>query len=248
MPQTGHPLSMKRLLIATIALLIIAGLTYFIVGSDPQISPETMQKIKMVSRFKETLPKAEAGDVKAQFEIARMFETGDGTKVDMQKAVNWYMKAADQGYGDAQYQIAWMYANGIGLRQDYAAAAKWYRLASTFHNHTDAQFRLGELYFNGRGVEHDYGKAIQYYTQAASKGHAAAQYLLGSMYQEGWGVKRDLIIAYMWMKMSAAKVDEALAIHKKYDPVKKLAQLKTKMNNFQIEEAEKRLVELSKRR
>ena len=133
-------------------------------------------------------------------------------------------------------------------RQDFNAAAKWYRLAATFNNNVDAQFRLGELHFNGRGVEHDYGKAIQYYTQAATKGHAAAQYLLGSMYQEGWGVNRDLIVAYIWLKMSAAKRAEALAINAKYDPVMKLEQLKTKMNNFQIEEAEKRLLELAKRR
>lgn len=239
---------MKRLVLATIALMIIAIATYFVVGSDPQISPEVMNKLKMVSHFKQTLPKAEAGDAKAQFELAEMFETGDGTKLDMQQAIKWTIKAADQGYPDAQFKMGWMYANGIGLRQDYAAAAKWYRLAATFHNHTEAQFRLGELYFNGRGVEHDYGKAITYYTHAASKGHAAAQYLLGSMHYEGWGVKRDLIVGYMWLKMATAHQAEALAVNKKYDPVKMLEKIKGAMNNFQIEEAEKRLVELAKRR
>ncbi|HEY9164471.1 MAG TPA: tetratricopeptide repeat protein [Magnetovibrio sp.] len=239
---------MKRLLLASIALIIIAIATYFVVGSDPQISPEVIDKLKRVSRFKETLPKAETGDAKAQFELAEMYESGDGTKADMQKAVEWTIKSADQGYPDGQYKMGWMYANGIGLRQDYAAAAKWYRLAATFHNHTEAQFRLGELYFNGRGVEHDYGKAIQYYTQAASKGHAAAQYLLGSMHYEGWGVKRDVIVGYMWLKMASAHQAEALAVNKKYDPLKMLEKVKASMNNFQIEEAEKRLVELAKLR
>lgn len=237
---------MKRLLIATIALFIIAGVTFVLMSKDPQVDPETIKKLKMVSRFKETLPKADAGDRQAQFAIAKMYETGDGTKMDMTQAVKWYARAADQGLPDGQFQMGWMYANGIGLRQDFAAAAKWYRIAATFNDHTDAQFRLGELYFNGRGVDHDYGKAIQYYTMAAKKGHAAAQYLLGSMYQEGWGVPRDLITAYMWLKLSIAKKAEALAIHRKYDPEKKLEQLKGKMNNFQIEEAEKRLVELAK--
>ena len=180
--------------------------------------------------------------------LAQMLEHGDGVKEDVRASVAWYQKAADQGHAASQYQMGWMFANGIGLRQDYHAAAKWYRLAATFNNDTNAQFRLGELHFNGRGVEHDYAKAIRYYTLAASKGHAAAQYLLGSMYVEGWGVKRDLIVAYMWLKMSAPNVADALAINKKYNPVKKLEQVKTKMNNFQIQEAEKRLVELSKRR
>jgi hypothetical protein len=238
---------MKRLFIATIALFVIAGVTFWFLGKDPQIDSETMSKIKLDTRFKDTLPKAEAGNVEAQYTLAKMLEIGDGVKLDLRAAVEWYQKAAEQGYSAAQFQMGWMFANGIGLRQDFSAAAKWYRLAATFNNNADAQFRLGELYFNGRGVEHDYAKAIQYYTLAASKGHAASQYLLGSMYQEGWGVNRDFIVAYMWLKMSVAKRDEALAIHKKYDPVTKLEQLKTKMNNFQIEEAEKRLLELAKR-
>ena len=239
---------MKRLFLATITLFLLVGGTFWFMGTDPQFDPATLNKIKMVSRFKQIMPAAEAGDAKAQFEIAKMYETGDGTKKDMRLSVQWYMKAAEQGDAQAQFQIGWMYANGIGLRQDYRAAAKWYRLAATFNNHMDSQFRLGEMYFNGRGVEHDYGKAIKHYSQAASKGHAAAQYLLGAMYQEGWGVNRDLIIAYMWLKMASEKQEEALAIHKKYNPVKKLQQLKMKMNNFQIEEAEKRLVELAKQR
>lgn len=239
---------MKRLFIATIVLFMIAGVTYWLMGTNPQIDPEAMKKILQDTRFKDAMPKALAGNAEAQYAVAKMLETGDGVKMDVRTAVEWYQKAAEQGHSASQFKMGWMFANGVGLRQDFNAAAKWYRLAATFNNNTDAQFSLGELHFNGRGVEHDYGKAIQYYTQAATKGHAAAQYLLGSMYQEGWGVNRDLIVAYIWLKMSVAKRDEALAVHKKYDPVAKLEQLKSKMNNFQIEEAEKRLLELAKRR
>ena len=60
--------------------------------------------------------------------------------------------------------------------------------------------------------------------------------------------KRDLIVAYMWLKMAMPNKAEAIAINKKYDPEKKLPQVTTKMNKFQIGEAEKRLNELAKRR
>lgn len=239
---------MKRLFLATLALFIIVGGTLWFMGTEPKFDPKTLDKIKLVSRFKQILPNAEAGDAKAQFDIAHMYETGDGIRADIRQAVGWYKKAGEQGHAASQFQMGWMYANGIGLRQNYQAAAKWYRLAATFNNHSDAQFRLGEMHFNGRGVEHDYAKAIKYYTQAATKGHAAAQYLLGSMYQEGWGVKRDLIVAYMWLKMAVPNREAALAVNVKYDPAIKLERLKTQMNNFQIGEAEKRLVELAKRR
>ena len=239
---------MKRLFLATILLFAIAGGTFWFMGKDPQFDTETLKKIKLISRYKEILPKAQAGDIDAQFAIASMLEHGDGVKMDVRASVEWYQKAAEQGHSDAQFHMGWLYANGLGLRQDYHAAAKWYRLAATFNNNPQAQFRLGELYFNGRGVENDYGKAIEYYTRAATQGHAAAQFLLGSMYQEGWGVNRDLIVAYMWLKMALPNRDQALAVNGKYDPAKKLEQLTTKMNNFQIEEAEKRLVELAKQR
>lgn len=238
---------MKRLLFATIALFLIAGATFFVLDEKPEMSPEVLKKLKVISRFKQILPLAEAGDAQSQYEVAIMYEEGDGTKKDTKETVKWLLKAAEQGHADARYKLGWMYANGIIVRQDYFLAAKYYRLAATFNNHTEAQFRLGELHFNGRGVDHDYGKAINYYKQAASKGHAASQYLLSNMYMEGWGVKRDLVTAYVWLQLAIGKREEALAVNKKYDPVKKMQQLKPKMNKFQIGQAAKRIAELSKR-
>jgi len=239
---------MKRLLFATLALVILAGITLWTLGQKPEISPEMLKKMKLVSRFKEALPAAEAGDPDAQYKVAIMYKTGDGVKKNPQKTLEWLLKAAEQGHAQSRYQLGLMYANGTIVRQDYFTAAKYYRLAATFNNHADAQFRLGELHFNGRGVEHDYGKAIEYYNQAASKGHCAAQYILSSMYEEGWGVNRDLVIAYAWLKLAMSKREACLAINKKFDPVMKMQRLKPKMNNFQIRQGEKRMLELEKSR
>jgi hypothetical protein len=238
---------MKRLFIATIILFLVVGGTVWVLSTDPKIDPQALNNMKWVSKYKTTLPKAEAGNAEAQFDVAYMLEHGDGVDRNMTAAVNWYMKAAAQGLSKAQYQVGWMYEKGIGLRQNYAEAAKWYRIAATFNNNTEAQYRLGDMHFYGRGVEQDYAKSIKYYTQAASKGNPAAQYLLGSMYGEGWGVTRDLIVAYMWTKMAVPNRAAAMAVNKEFDPVKKLKQLKVKMNNFQIEEAEKRLAILAQR-
>ncbi|HEY9079635.1 tetratricopeptide repeat protein [Magnetovibrio sp.] len=236
---------MKQLIFATLALFFLAGVTFWVLEQKPEVSPDVLKKMKMVSRFKQTLPIAEAGDAQAQYELALMYEIGDGTKIDTKQTLKWLLKAAEQGHAESRYKLGWMYANGIIVRQDFFLAAKYYRLAATFNNHADAQFRLGELHFNGRGVDHDYGKAISYYTQAASKGHAAAQYILSSMYEEGWGVKRDLISAYIWLKLASSKRDEAMAVNKKFDPVQKMARLKPKMNQYQIGEAEKRMREMA---
>lgn len=236
---------MKRLLFATVALMIVAAVTYFTLGTKPEVSPEMLKKMKLMSRFKDILPKAEAGNADDQYKVAIMYETGDGTKKNPREAIKWLMKAAEQGHADARFKLGMSYAQGKMVRQDYFMAAKYYRLAATFNNHADAQFRLGELHFNGRGVDHDYNKATTYYRQAAAQGHGAAQYILSSMYEEGWGIKRDLIKAYIWMKLAANKREEVLAVNKKYDPVKKMKILVKKMNRFQIEEAEKQLKKMA---
>lgn len=233
---------MKRLLFATIALIFLAGMTYWILGQNPEITPEMINKIKKVSRFKELLPKAEAGNAEAQFQIAKMYESGDGVQKDPQQTLNWLIKAADQGHAKARYTLGWMYANGLTVRQDYFLAAKYYRLAATFNNDPEAQYRMGELHFNGRGVENDYGKAIEYYQRAAQQGHAAAQYILSSMYEEGWGVKHDLVMSYVWLKLAERKSGDAKAINKKFDPERKMVNLREKMNKFQVEQGEKRLL------
>jgi len=239
---------MKRLLFATLALIILAGVTFWTLGQKPEIGPEVLKKMKLVSRFKETLPAAEAGDPDAQYKIATMYQIGDGVKKDPKKTLEWLMKAAEQGHAPSRYQLGWMYANGIVVRQDYFMAAKYYRLAATFNNNTDAQFRLGELHFNGRGVEHDYGKAIKYYNLAAKKGHCAAQYILSSMYEEGWGVNRDLVMAYAWLKLATGKRAACLEINKKFDPVLNVKRLLPKMNKFQIDQGKKRALVLEKPR
>lgn len=239
---------MKRLFFATIALFIIAGLTFWVISKDPEISPDALTKFARVSELEKHLPPAKSGDAKAQYLVGKVYALGTGVKKDQHKAYEWFSKSADQGFGPARYELGKMFADGNGVRQNYYTAAKWYRLAATFNNNSNAQFRLGELHFNGRGVEHDYGKAIAYYTKAAGQGHAAAQYLLGAIYQEGWGVPKDLITAYMWQKLALPSRDEAMAVHKKYDPQKKLKVLMDKMNNYQIDEAERRLEALKKPR
>lgn len=240
---------MKRLFLLTIVLFACAGGTFWYLGQGRARLDSEQAHLTASSNVNVLLPAAKAGNQKAQYELAGLYETGYGVPKNLNTAFKWYKKSAEKGYPEARYKLGWLYANGQGgVRQDYYRSAKWYRVAAIFNDHTASQFRLGELYFNGRGVEQDYGKAIHFYTQAAKKGHAAAQYLLGAMYMEGWGVPQNYIQAYMWLKRAAPHQAQALAIHNKYDPVLKLKQLLPRMNNYQIGAADKRLANLKARR
>jgi TPR repeat protein len=52
-----------------------------------------------------------------------------GVERDYAKAMEWYLKAADQGYDLAMYYIGNFYRFGDGAEQDYAKAVEWYRQA-----------------------------------------------------------------------------------------------------------------------
>jgi len=74
---------------------------------------------------------AEAGFSRAQYNIAAMYETGDGVPQDYVKAAEWYQKAAEQGHGLSQNYLGTLYHQGKGVPQDFVKAYMWYNLAAT---------------------------------------------------------------------------------------------------------------------
>lgn len=131
------------------------------------------------SDFEALMARAEAGEAKAQFDLAEMYAKGDGVEPSNQEAVKWYRFAADQGYALAQYNLGFMYERGRGVDYNDQEAVKWYRLAAE-QGLADAQFNLGSIYADGRGVEQNYQDAVKWYRLAAEKGHAGAQSALRS--------------------------------------------------------------------
>ena len=72
--------------------------------------------------------RAEAGDIKAQFELGFLYENGaGGAERDTAEALKWYRKAADQGDLASRHSLAAMYFEGNGVPKDYTEAASWYR-------------------------------------------------------------------------------------------------------------------------
>ena len=62
---------------------------------------------------------AEKGHADAQYELGKMYETGDDIPQDYKQAVYWYTKASDQGHPQAQYRLGYMYKQGQGVEQDH---------------------------------------------------------------------------------------------------------------------------------
>lgn len=142
---------------------------------------------------------AEEGLIDAELLLARMYEEGQGTDADMNKALEWYAKAAERGNAEAQFNMGYD-CEQRGLSEE---AVEWYRKAAKQGN-VDALCNLGEMYEYGRGVFMCKKEAFRLYKRAATAGVAFAQYKVGYMYEEGTGVFQDLKQAFLWY----SKADE----------------------------------------
>jgi uncharacterized protein len=118
--------------------------------------------------YRELAPAAAGGSPLAQYNLARMYFTGEGVSRDSAEGLKWLGKAAMAGVGLAQYQLGARHEWGIDVAQDYGEAARWYRIAAD-RGVAVAQFRLGLLYMNGLGVTRDVVAAHLWLNLAASR-------------------------------------------------------------------------------
>ena len=72
---------------------------------------------------------AEWGDMRAQMDLATLFDKGWGVPQDVERAAKWYEAAAKQGLASSQYNIATMYEDGLGVERDKVRAYMYYQLS-----------------------------------------------------------------------------------------------------------------------
>jgi len=65
------------------------------------------------------------------------YRNGEGVEQDNEKAVEWFLKAAEQGNAEAQFALGVCYHNGEGVKQDYEQTIKWLQKAAE-QGHKDA--------------------------------------------------------------------------------------------------------------
>ena len=118
--------------------------------------------------FESQLRAAEAGDLKAQYNVAAMFDEGEGVAQDHAEAAKWYRLSAEQGYSLAQYRLGIMHSKGEGVAKDSAEAFRWYREAAE-QRHFGAQMQVGTYYRLGEAVPEDLVKAYMWITIAAEQ-------------------------------------------------------------------------------
>jgi TPR repeat protein len=138
---------------------------------------------------------AKEGDNKAQYNVALMYENGQGVKVDLNQAKKWYEKAAKGGNAKAAYNLARLYQSLEGKVPHAIEMARYWYEKAVEGGINQAYNNLATLYLEGKGVPKDSKKALELLQKAASEGNHQAEYNLGILY--GWGdVQRDKLKAY----------------------------------------------------
>ncbi len=118
--------------------------------------------------FAGNLEKAQTGDAKAQKFVAYAYEKGEGVAKDIQEAVKWYLKAAEQGNTSAQAALMKIYGMDGELANEKPEEC-YYWAQKLYHNPNGTDFDkvysgnyLHRCYDGGYGVEKNPEKAAEW--------------------------------------------------------------------------------------
>ncbi len=91
------------------------------------------------------LERAQNGEVFAQCCCGSMYENGGSDIKDINKAIYWFEKAADQGHILSNYRLGMIYFEGREVEVDFEKAEEYLTYAAEGENDT-AQYQLARLY------------------------------------------------------------------------------------------------------
>lgn len=132
------------------------------------------------------IQKAESGDAKALYDLARLYDTGyDSIPVDSLKSTALYLESAQKGYSPARNYIGFRYFKGEIVNRDVDSALYWIRAAANDGDITAAT-NLGYLYLHSDEVNHDENEAAKWLMIAAEEGVIDAQNELLNLKSAEW--------------------------------------------------------------
>ena len=191
-------------------LLLTLALTATLFAADFDQAVEDYNRGNYIQALNIFYALAKKEDVRAQYNVALIYENGLGVEKDLPQAQLWYERAAKNGNASAQYNLGQMYH--VAGEEDvhaYEKAKYWYDKAVN-SGVKEAYNNLGALYLNGQGVNKDEQKAFRFFQKGAKKGDEAAKVNVAILYAWGKDVTHDKMKAYEYLK-SALKAGRSEA-------------------------------------
>ena len=105
---------------------------------------------KVKDAFSLLVQASDSGDVKASYQLGKLFNHGDIVKTNFSMAIHYYEKAFELGEKDAAYRLGMIYERGCykeKIERDIDKASEWYEKAAD-KGHAKANKSLGDLLRN----------------------------------------------------------------------------------------------------
>jgi len=112
-------------------------------------------------------------DLNAMYNLAHLYEDGQGVAQSSTKAAKLYTMAAEQGYVKAMLNLGCLYDDGKGVAQSDGKAFQYYTMAAE-QGLADAMINLAIMYINGQGVQQSNKTAREWFTKARDAGDKGA--------------------------------------------------------------------------
>ena len=165
--------------------------------------------------------RAQKGNVDAMMDVGRYYATGEGIDKDMEKAFEWFLKAAKLGDTRGQYAVYEAYVNGYGVEKNPTQAKYWLdlynkamrkqaRKHAVVYNKkllknaqkgdARSQFLLAGCYYNGDGVLQDFNETYYWSMKAAQQNYPEGITAVGQLYYNGQGVVQSYQEAVKWFQ------------------------------------------------
>ena len=132
----------------------------------------------------------DGGDAESCFDLALLYEKGEGVGRDHALAAELYEQACDGGDARGCMGLGLAYSAGEGVPMDRTRAVELYQQACD-GGVAGGCTNLGYLYGQGYGVRKDSAHAAELFQRACDGGAAMGCYNLGVQYENGDGVTTD---------------------------------------------------------
>ena len=149
---------------------------------------------------------ASRGDARAEYELSKLYFSGNGVRQNYAEAFRMAHMAADQGYAMAASAIGSWYYHGLGAPKNYGEAFRWYSIAAA-KGDAAGQYGLGYMYRRGLGVRQDDKQAVEWIRKSAQQGYPRAETELAFLLRKGYGVPQDNTQAANWYRKAACQGD-----------------------------------------
>ncbi|WP_298408038.1 tetratricopeptide repeat protein [Janthinobacterium sp.] len=169
----------------------------------------TTHSPESIAEFAETRRAAEAGDVEAQLDLARMLQLGVGAAQSTAHSMAWLRKSAEGGYAPAQAALGLAYTVGGKVPIDRVQGEVWLR-KGVAQGDALAQTILALEFIDGDSSAEEQALAITWLKAAANEQHFVPAYnALGEHLMRAAVDEQERGEAFAWYQRSAREKQPA---------------------------------------